>query len=148
MPLVIRFPGGIAENTVSETPVISTDFFSTLLDFAGVESPETYENDGVSLASLLKGESELSRDSIYFHYPNYAFHRSNRLGSAVRTGKYKLIEWLDDGSVELYDLEADLSETSDLSQAEPERATEMLADLHRWRKRVKAEMPKPVTQQR
>ena len=147
VPLVIRFPGVIAENTVSETPVISTDFFSTLLDFAGVESPETYENDGVSLASLLKGESELSRDSIYFHYPNYAFHRSNRLGSAVRTGKYKLIEWLDDGSVELYDLEADLSETSDLSQAEPERATKMLADLHRWRKRVKAEMPKPVTPQ-
>lgn len=144
VPLVVRYPHVVAAKSINETPVISTDFFPTLLEFAGVTLPQSYENDGVSLVSLLKGEEGWSRDSLYFHYPNYAFHRSNRLGSAIRTGKYKLIEWLDDGSLELYDLEKDLSETKDLSQEEPQRVNEMLRDLHRWRTRVKAEMPKPV----
>lgn len=145
VPLVMRYPGVVLEDSVSDTPVISTDFFPTLLEFAGVECPATYENDGVSLVSLLGGESDLPRDSIYFHYPNYAFHRSNRLGSAVRTGQYKLIEWLDDGSVELYDLKSDLSEVNNLAKSQPQRASDMLQDLHQWRKRVNAEMPKPVS---
>ena len=146
VPLVVRWPGVVSPETIESTPVISTDFFPTLLEAASVKVPETYEGDGVSLLPLLKMEEDnFSRDSIFFHYPNYAFHRSNRLGSAVRRGDHKLIEWLDDGSVELYNLAEDLQESRDLSDEKPLLAEQMLKQLHDWRLKVDAEMPKAVS---
>ncbi|MEC8592961.1 MAG: sulfatase [Planctomycetota bacterium] len=146
VPLVVRWPGVVSPETIESTPVISTDFFPTLLEAASVKVPETYEGDGVSLLPLLKMEEDnISRDSIFFHYPNYAFHRSNRLGSAVRRGDHKLIEWLDDGSVELYNLAEDLQESRDLSDEKPLLAEQMLKQLHEWRLKVDAEMPKAVS---
>ena len=145
VPLVIRWPGVVSPETVESTPVISTDFFPTLLEAASIKVPETYEGDGVSLLPVLKmEEGTFSRESIYFHYPNYAFHRSNRLGSAIRRGDYKLIEWLDDGTFELYNLAEDLKESNDLSDEKPLLAEAMLKQLHDWREKVDAEMPKAV----
>ena len=145
VPLVIRWPGVVSPETVESTPVISTDFFPTLLEAASIKVPETYEGDGVSLLPVLKmEEGTFSRESIYFHYPNYAFHRSNRLGSAIRRGDYKLIEWLDDGTFELYNLAEDLEESNDLSDEKPLLAEAMLKQLHDWREKVDAEMPKAV----
>ena len=145
VPLVIRWPGVVSPETVESTPVISTDFFPTLLEAASIKVPETYEGDGVSLLPVLKmEEGTFTRESIYFHYPNYAFHRSNRLGSAVRRGDYKLIEWLDDGTFELYNLAEDLEESNDLSDEKPLLAEAMLKQLHDWREKVDAEMPKAV----
>ena len=146
VPLVVRWPGVVSPETIESTPVISTDFFPTLLEAASVKVPETYEGDGVSLLPLLKTEEDnFSRDSIFFHYPNYAFHRSNRLGSAIRRGDHKLIEWLDDGSFELYNLAEDLQESRDLSDEKPSLAERMLKQLHDWRLKVDAEMPKAVS---
>ena len=145
VPLVIRWPGVVSPETVESTPVISTDFFPTLLEAASIKVPETYEGDGVSLLPVLKmEEGTFSRESIYFHYPNYAFHRSNRLGSAIRRGDYKLIEWLDDGTFELYNLAEDLEESNDLSDEKPLLAEAMVKQLHVWRDKVDAEMPKAV----
>ena len=145
VPLVIRWPGVVSPETVESTPVISTDFFPTLLEAASIKVPETYEGDGVSLLPVLKmEEGTFSRESIYFHYPNYAFHRSNRLGSAIRRGDYKLIEWLDDKTFELYNLAEDLEESNDLSDEKPLLAEAMLKQLHDWRGKVDAEMPKAV----
>lgn len=62
----------------------------------------------------------MKRSALYFHYPNYAWHRSNRLGGAIREGRYKLIERFDDESIELYDLERDLGETRDLAERMPQ----------------------------
>jgi arylsulfatase A-like enzyme len=96
--------------------------------------------DGVSLLPLLKGKP-LDRDAIYFHYPNYAWHRSNRLGGAIRSGKWKLIERFDDNSLELYDLEADLSEQSNLADAHGEVAGRLQKKLANWRSQSNAAMP-------
>jgi arylsulfatase A-like enzyme len=115
------------------------DFHPTLLEVAGIDGGEPL--DGVSLMPLLRGEGRLERDAIFFHYPNYAFHRSNRLGSAIRAGRYKLIENFDDGSLELYDLENDLSETTDLAAKMPDRAGAMRQRLAAWRARTAAAMP-------
>ena len=100
--------------------------------------------DGESLLPLLRRTGGLKRDAIYFHYPNYAFHGENRLGGAIRKGDYKLINFYDDDSVELYDVVNDLGEEHDLSDDLPELAAEMKADLVTWLESSGAHMPRPL----
>lgn len=141
VPTMIRWPGKIQAGAVNTTPIISTDFFATILEAAGVTLPATYPGDGESLIPILTGPGSLEREAIFFHYPNYAFHGSNRLGGAVRAGDFKLIERFDDHSVELFDVRSDLSETTDLSSRMPELAGELRARLESWRGSVNAAMP-------
>jgi len=141
VPMLVRWPGRVAPGSRSSTPVISTDLFATLLDAAGVELPEEYPGDGESLLPLLTEGAGLEREALCFHYPNYAWHRSNRLGGAIRLGDHKLIERFDDGSVELYDLAQDLGEEQDLAAARPELANNLRARLEAWRQEVGAAMP-------
>lgn len=141
VPLIARWPGKVAEATTCSTPVISMDFYPTLLEVAGLERRESEAPDAVSLMPLLRNDGSLVRDAIYFHYPNYAWHRSNRLGSAVRAGRYKLIERFDDDSLELYDLQADLSEKHNLADAMPDVANRLREKLVPWRTETKAALP-------
>ena len=90
VPLIIRWPGKIKSGTVSNVPVVTMDFVPTFLDAAKKEFEEG-EFDGESLLPLLTENKALKRSSIYFHYPHYAFHRSNKMGSVIRTGDFKLI---------------------------------------------------------
>ncbi|MCG8587539.1 MAG: sulfatase [Pirellulales bacterium] len=140
VPLIVRWPGVTKAGTTCDEPVISMDWYPTLLAAAG-EEPRSEEGiDGADITPLLRGAA-LDRDAIYFHYPNYAFHRSNRLGGAIRSGQYKLIERFDDGSLELYDLESDLSEKTNLAKTKPEIAEKLQKKLAKWRGDTKAAMP-------
>lgn len=132
VPLIVRWPGEVRAKTICRTPVISTDFYPTLLDAAGVKPKTDKTVDGESITPLLRQTGPLKRKAIYFHYPNYAWHGSNRLGGAIREGDYKLIERYDDGSVELYNLADDLSEERDLSTRMPEKADELKRKLETW----------------
>ncbi len=140
VPLIARWPGVIESGTLCATPTVSMDFFPTLLDAAGVDLKPADTLDGQSLMPLFRGQA-LSRDALFFHYPNYAFHRGNRLGSAIRSGKFKLIEHFDDVTAELYDLENDLGEATDLARDKPEVVAELRARLVEWRKQTNAAMP-------
>jgi arylsulfatase A-like enzyme len=100
--------------------------------------------DGESLMPLLRQTGPLHRESIFFHYPNYAFHGENRLGGAIREGDYKLIEFYDENTVELYNLASDIGEQHDLSTEMPERAATMKSALDRWLEASGAKMPTPV----
>ena len=139
VPLIVRWPGVVEAGTLSKVPVISMDFYPTLLEAAGLTLPESL--DGESLVPVFRQEASLKRESLFFHYPNYAFHRKNRLGSAIRQGSYKLIERFDDGSLELYHLENDLSETKNLVALEPGRAAAMAKELKAWREVSGARLP-------
>lgn len=140
VPTIVRWPGHTSAGSVSAEPVISTDLFPTLLSAAGVAAPDTYPGDGVDLTPVYAGEAQAER-ALFFHYPNYAWHRSNRLGGAIRRGNLKLIERFDDGSVELFDLSADLGEQHDLAEEQPERAASLQRELAAWRAQVGAAMP-------
>ncbi|MCH8193364.1 MAG: sulfatase [Planctomycetes bacterium] len=144
VPLIVRWPGHIEPGSICRTPVISMDFYPTLLEVAGIQRQPHEPLDGESLLPLFKQTGPLRRTAIYFHYPNYAFHRSNRLGGAIRIGDYKLIERYEDGSVELYHLSKDIGEQEDLSKQKPDLAREMKAQLDRWLRETGAKMPKPV----
>ncbi len=141
VPLIVRWPGMVPANTICRMPVISTDFYPTLLDAAGLVPRADKTLDGESIMPLLKQTGPLKRKAIYFHYPNYAWHGSNQLGGAIREGDYKLIKWYDDGSVELYNLTNDLSEEQDLSTKMPEKAAGLKRKLDAWLAESGAIMP-------
>jgi len=143
VPFMVRWPGVTEPGRVDATPILSTDLFPTILAACGVPLPDDYCGDGADLVPLLGGGS-LDRAAIHFHYPNYAFHRSNRLGGAIRAGRYKLIERFDDGSLELFDLEEDLGEQHNLAADQPALAEDLRRQLVAWRAEVDAAMPTPI----
>lgn len=143
IPLIVRWPGKVKSGEINKEPVILTDFYPTLLEVAGLEPKKDYPGDGESLLPMLTGKGGLKRDGIFWHYPNFAFHQDNRLGSAVRVGDYKLLEFFDKNEVELYNVRKDIGERNDLAKAEPTRAKLMRALLHSWREENGAKMPTP-----
>ncbi|HCO95726.1 MAG TPA: hypothetical protein DIU00_17560 [Phycisphaerales bacterium] len=115
-----------------------------MLDVAGLKPEPGKPLDGESIMPLIRRKGPLRRQAIYFHYPNYAFHRGNRLGGAIRQGDYKLIEYYDDGSVELYNLAKDIGEHQDLSRQLPQKAHSMKEKLDQWLRTSGARMPEHI----
>jgi len=139
-PMLMKWPGVVKAGSVCREPVTSTDFYPTMLEMAGLPAKPEQHVDGVSLVPLLKGEGRPKREAMYWHYPHY--HGSgNRPSGAVRAGDYKLIEWYEDGQVELYHLKDDLGEQNDLAAKQPEKAAELRRMLHAWREEMGGKMP-------
>lgn len=143
VPLILRWPSVTEAGAVDDTPVVSMDLTATILDAAGVALAEDESLDGESLRPLFNG-SELERDALFFHYPHFAFHKANRPGSAIRRGKYKLILRYDDDSLELFDLQNDLGERTNLAKSKPEVARELKERLDNWLDNTKAGLPKKM----
>lgn len=146
VPWIVRWPGRILPGTTNSTPVISTDCYPTLLEAAGLSPTPNHPLDGMSLLPLLTQSSGWERDTLYFHYPNYAFHKQNRLGSALRDGDYKLIQYYDDGSRELYDLRHDIGEKDNLAAKSPELADRLAGKLEAWLRESNARLPVRATE--
>jgi len=143
VPLIVRWPGKIKPGMTDQTPIILTDFFPTILDAAGISPDPNSPVDGENILPHLKGEKKLKDRAIHWHYPNFAFHRDNRLGSAIREGDYKLLHFYDTDSVELYNVRKDISEKNDLSGELPKLASRLQGKLKSWLKESGAVMPRP-----
>ena len=89
----------------------------------------------------LKGKAH-DRGAIYWHFPHYSNHGYQSPGGAIRLGNYKLLEYFENGTVQLFDLQTDLGEKNDLSKSKPEISKKLLKMLHDWRKEVDAQMPR------
>jgi arylsulfatase A-like enzyme len=151
VPLIVYWPGVTKPGGVSDTPVITMDLFPTIVDMAGLKVPEPGKGkdppprDGVSLVPLLRGTGGLARRDLFWHYPH---HQHYQLGGAtpygaIRSGDFKLIEFYNDNSVELYDLKNDIGEQHDLAKARAKLAGDLRARLHAWHREVGAQMPTP-----
>ncbi len=141
-PMIIKWPGVVKPGTLCHEPVISNDFYPTMLEMAGLPLRQNQHIDGLSLVPLLTGTTKLDRNALYWHYPHY--HGSgSRPSGAVRAGDYKLIEWFEDNSIELYNLKNDISEKHNLAEELPQKTAQLRNMLHNWRKSVRARMPKP-----
>jgi arylsulfatase A-like enzyme len=139
-PMIIHAPGVTRAGSTCDTPVTSTDFYPTLLELAGLPPLPRQHVDGVSLVTLLKGES-LARGPLFWHYPHYG-NQGGSPGGAVRDGDWKLIEWYE-GGLELFNLKDDLGEQHDLARENPAKVKELQPKLVAWRKEVGAKMPAP-----
>lgn len=137
IPLMIRGPG-VAKGAVCEVPVVTNDLYPTLIQAAGGNDPG--KHDGLSLWELLRNpKSKLNREEFFFHYPHY--YATTSPVSAVRSGNWKLLEYLEDGRLELYDLAADPSEKQNLANSNAAKARDLKARLDAWRTAVNAQMP-------
>ena len=137
VPLIVRWPGVTARGGECHEPVSLADLFPTL---AGERGPPGAVLDGVDLTSLLKNPAaRLERDALFFHYPHY--YATTTPVSAVRAGDWKLLEYFEDGRIELYNLKDDPSEQTDLAMREAGRANALRARLDRWRREVGAQLP-------
>lgn len=139
-PFLIKYPKLVRAGSVCNTPVVAVDFYPTLLDMADLPLKPEQHVDGKSLLPLLEGDSSYDRGPLFFHYPHYGGKGDTPAG-AIRMGDYKLIEFYEDGHVELYNLKDDISEQNDLSKEKPELAAELLSRLKEWRISCDAKMP-------
>jgi len=144
VPLAVRWPGVTSPGGVCREPVVTMDFYPTILEMTGVpgDPEQNAALDGRSIVPLLRDPAaKLGRQDLFWHYPHY--YPTTTPVSAVRSGDWKLLEYLEDGHVELYNLADDLGETKDLSAELPDRAAALREKLHAWRKAVDAQMPQP-----
>jgi len=152
-PLVVYWPGVIAAGSVSDTPVIGLDFFPTFLAAAGVKRPDDKILDGVDLMPILSGSGEIKDRALYWYFPIYlqGYKKHDletrdpifrtRPGSAIRYQEWKLIEYFEDGAVELFDLSKDKGERENLAEKMPLKVNELKAMLENWRQETGAKIP-------
>ena len=145
VPLIVRWPGVVKAGGSVSVPTIHVDVYPTLLEIAKAPKPRQVL-DGQSLVPLLRdSEAKLAREAIYQHFPGYLGSGPGKWRttpvSTVQAGDWKLMEFLEDGHLELYNLGDDLGESRNLAGAMPEKAAELRLKLLAWRKEVKAPMP-------
>lgn len=148
-PMIVKWPGVTKPGSICRENVIGIDFYPTLLEATGTPAPKNYTLDGISLMPLLKeSDARLKRRAIHWHFPAYLQGSVKRPedfrttpAAAVRMGDWKLIEFFEDGILELYDTKNDLAETINLAGQMPEKTREMHQVMLAWRKEVKAPVP-------
>jgi len=134
---MIRAPSVTKPGTVCDVPVMSIDFYPTLLELCGITVGSQQQVDGESLVPLLSGAKKTKRTSLFWHYPHYS-NQGGFPGGAVRSGEWKLVERYEDGRKHLYHLGDDIGETNDVADKHPDLVQRMTSDLHSWYRGVDA----------
>jgi len=142
VPLVVRWPGVTTEPRSLDAPVSHVDLFPTLVAAIGEEPPADLELDGEDLGPLLRGQTAARQAPVFVHYT------LGEGASVVRDGHWKLIRYHGSGPQgaprdALYDLQADVGESSDLADSQPAKAAEMASLLEAWLGETGALLPVP-----
>ncbi len=146
-PFLVRWPGVTKPGSTCDVPTVHVDVFPTFLEIASAPKPRQVL-DGESLVKLFRDPgAKLQRDAIYQHFPGYlgsgaGLWRTTPV-SLIQVGDWKLMEFLEDGHLELYNLRDDIGEKKNLTVEMPDKAKELHGRLVAWRKQVGAIMPTP-----
>jgi arylsulfatase A-like enzyme len=142
VPWIVKWPGVTKPGSTSDVPVMNTDILPTVLEASGLPPKPDLHTDGVSIVPLLRGSKEPVHESLFWHFPHYGNHGAGP-ASSVREGDWKLIHWIEDDSVELFNLATDLSEKNNVAAQHPEIVKNLRERLETWRKETAANMPRP-----
>lgn len=149
VPLIVRWPGVTRPGTTSDEPVISIDFYSTLLEAAGAEPPDEYQLSGTSMMPLLeRSTASLDRERLHWHFPGYlqaygpGDWRTTPV-SIIRSGPWKLMKFYEGNRLELYNLDEDIGEAHNLAEERPEKRDQLLRQLNEWLETHDAPLPQP-----
>lgn len=149
VPMAVRWPGKAKADSLCDVPVIGIDFYPTMLEMAGVPKPRRHILDGQSIVGLLTAKkSKFKKRPIFWHFPAYLESYNEKQwpwrttpAGAVRQGDWKLIEFFEDGKIELYNIKDDIGEKNDLAGTMPDKVEELARKLVQWRKSVGAPIP-------
>ena len=130
VPYIMRWPGHIKSGSVSENLTISQDVFSTIVDIVGMKDKIKHKLDGRSLVPDFIENYKKELD-LFWYYPHYS-PQAKMPGAAIRSGKYKLIQFYDPEIVELYNLNEDVGENNNLAEKLPEKVKELSDRLEKW----------------
>lgn len=131
VPAVARWPGRISANTKSNELIVGFDLFPTLAEIAGISDNIPNNLDGISVKSHLLDQTELPARDIFFGY-------EPKLGTAMRRGNWKMIVKEDD--VQLFDLEKDPKETTNVCELQPAIAQSMEDAIEKFKSEVVSEL--------
>ncbi|MBB5034842.1 sulfatase [Prosthecobacter vanneervenii] len=146
VPFIVRWPGVTTPGSSSDVPTIHVDLYPTLAEIAKAPLPENQPLDGESLVPVFRSASaSLKRDAIYQHFPGYLGAGENTWRTTpvglIEQGDWKLMEFFEDGRLELYNLKDDIGEQKNLAAEQPEKTKELHAKMLAWREAIKAPMP-------
>ena len=146
-PLIVKWPGKVTPGGICEEPVITLDFYPTILSMAECYVPADKTIDGLDLVPLLTENQPLKRNALFWHFPAYletyvgeSPWRTTPAG-AIRMDDWKLIEFFEDGTLELYNLKDDISESNNLADMYPDKLKELHQVMLKWRQAVNAPVP-------
>ncbi len=153
VPFIVRWPGVVKAVSVCDTPTAHVDIFPTFLELASAPAPEKQKLDGESLVKVFRDPATaLQRDAIYQHFPGYLGAGENSWRTLpvalVQSGDWKLMEFMEDKRLELYNLKDDIGETKNLATENPDKAKALLEKLHTWQQEIHAPMPIPNLEQK
>ena len=112
-PLLVRWPGHIKPGSVTDALVQNIDFAPTILRLAGLEAPGWMQ--GLDITPILTGKmKQLDRKYLYYHYYEFVKDHTVIPHVAIRSKDYKLIYFYTVNEWELYDLQKDPSELTNL----------------------------------
>jgi arylsulfatase A-like enzyme len=148
VPFIVRWPGVNKPGTTTDVPAIHVDVYPTFLELAGASAPANYPLDGESLVPLFRDSTaKLKREAIYQHFPGYLGAGADTWRTTpvtlVQSGEWKLMEFLEDRRLELYNLREDLGEKTNLAEKMPDKTKALHARMVAWREAIKAPMPTP-----
>jgi arylsulfatase A len=143
VPVIVKWAGVKKPGSEVKTPIVSTDFYPSILEMTGLDQLPDQHMDGKSFVPLLQGKNDINRDAIFWHFPHYSNHGMQSPGGAVRYKNFKLLEYFENGTVQLFDLDKDLGELHDIAKENPAKVKELKDMLHQWRKSVNAKMMPP-----
>ena len=124
VPFIVSWPSKLEGGTKCDVPMWSIDLFATALDAAGLPLPKDKPLDGKSILPVLKGESKKLHDKLYWS------SGGSKGKWAIRSGKWKLVA--ERNRIELFDLEKDLSEKTDLAKKYPKVVSELTENYNKW----------------
>lgn len=145
VPMLIHLPGQ-KKMERCEWPVVSYDLLPTLTELCHVSIDKNAEIDGISLKPLLtqKKQPELAVRDLYWHKASQRpTSTGDYVSTAIRSGRYKLLDFYRQQRVELYDLQSDPGETHNLVSEKPELARQLMGKLNDWRQRMNVKMADP-----
>jgi len=143
VPLIVRGPG-IKAGSVSNIPVTGMDFYPTIAEWLGVQAELPLNIEGGSLTGVLNdsggGSVMRERDELAWHFPHYQVDKGNRPSSAIRSGKWKLVVFYESRESQLFDLSADIGESTDVSAKNPDVARLLERQLTAYLNEIDAPM--------
>jgi arylsulfatase A-like enzyme len=146
VPFIVRWPGVTKPGTTTDVPAIHVDVYPTFLEIAAAKLPANQPLDGESLVPLFRDTgAALRRDAIYQHFPGYlgagpGQWRTTPVGT-IEAGEWKLLEFFEDHRLELYNLNDDIGEKTNLAEKMPGKTKELHAKMLAWREAIRAPMP-------